>query len=340
MPLIFSQEIDFPTNRVFDWLSFYDADYNKYTGLNLKDDFTFDDKKITISLGGIDKKNSIKVKDKNLNHIDLFPVWFRRPNKVSIPFTGDFKYESTYPKNLFSYAIKQRNTIFWDYLGNKLESNNHLGSFKTISLNKPIVLELAQKFGLTIPSTLITNSKDDLNLFFENNNHRIITKSIEEIIIDHKHYLNDEEYLHFYQITNLLESLDNTPSKFAPSLFQEYIDKKYEIRTVFFNNEFYSASVFTQINEDTKIDMRNRKANHFTRYMPYKLDSEIEAGILKLMNHLELNFGVIDFIKSIDNEYYFLEINPVGQYGDVSLYCNYGIHKKIAEYLIKNESKK
>ncbi|WP_298547937.1 grasp-with-spasm system ATP-grasp peptide maturase [uncultured Aquimarina sp.] len=337
MPLIFSQELDFPTNRVLDWLSFYNADYRKYTGLNLKDDFSFSDKKITISLGGINNENSIKIKDKNLDNVNPFPVWFRRPNIVSNPFIADFEYENTYPENLFNYALKQRNTVFWNYLGYKLESDNHLGSFKTISLNKPIVLELAQKFGLTIPSTLITNSKDDLTLFFETNNKRIITKSIEEIIPDYKHYINNEEYFYFYQITNLLESLDNTPSKFAPSLFQEYIDKKYEIRTVFVDGKCYSACIFTQINEDTKVDMRNRKANHFTRYMPYKLDSEIEVGVLKLMNHLELNFGVIDFIKSINNKYYFLEINPVGQYGDVSLYCNYGLHKKIAEFLIKNE---
>ncbi len=336
MPVIFSQEIDFPTNRVLDWLSFYDVEYKKYTGLQLKDHFTFNDKKICISIGGKNKNNTLKVSN-DLNPLNLSSIWFRRPNKTTKPFVGEFEFNSKYPKRLFNYALNQRNTVFWDYLGYKLESNNSLGSFRTIGLNKPIVLELAQEFGLTIPSTLITNSKDELTQFFETHNHKIITKSIEEIIPDHKSYISEEEYYHFYQITNLLENLVNTPDQFAPSLFQEYIDKEYEIRTVYFDGKCYSVAIFTQLNENTKVDMRNRMANHYSRYVPYQLHSKIEESVLKLMNKLELNFGVIDFIKSTDNQYYFLEINPVGQYGDVSLYCNYGLHKKIAEYLIKNE---
>ena len=35
-----------------------------------------------------------------------------------------------------------------------------------------------------------------------------------------------------------------------------------------------------------------------------------------------------------NNEYVFLEINPVGQYGMVSEPCNYFLDKKIAHYLI------
>jgi D-alanine-D-alanine ligase-like ATP-grasp enzyme len=51
------------------------------------------------------------------------------------------------------------------------------------------------------------------------------------------------------------------------------------------------------------------------------------------MNKLDLNCGSIDMIVTPKNEYVFLEVNPVGQFGMVSYPCNYNLEKKIAEYL-------
>ena len=60
--------------------------------------------------------------------------------------------------------------------------------------------------------------------------------------------------------------------------------------------------------------------------------------LLKLMKKLGLNFGSIDMIKAKNGEYYFLEVNPVGQFGMVSHPCNFSIEKHLAELLIsKNE---
>ena len=53
------------------------------------------------------------------------------------------------------------------------------------------------------------------------------------------------------------------------------------------------------------------------------------------MTKLEYKTGSIDLLLDTENNYYFLEINPVGQFGMVSIPCNYNIEKKIAEYLYK-----
>lgn len=50
------------------------------------------------------------------------------------------------------------------------------------------------------------------------------------------------------------------------------------------------------------------------------------------MSRLDLNCGSFDFIKNKD-QYYFLEINPVGQFLGLSKICNYSLEKEIAEYL-------
>lgn len=55
------------------------------------------------------------------------------------------------------------------------------------------------------------------------------------------------------------------------------------------------------------------------------------------MNELELKTGSIDFILSKTDEYVFLEVNPVGQFGMVSELCNYSLYNKFADFVIGNE---
>lgn len=50
------------------------------------------------------------------------------------------------------------------------------------------------------------------------------------------------------------------------------------------------------------------------------------------MEALDLNCGSLDLIKS-GSTYYFLEVNPVGQFGNLSFDCSYHLEKEIAEYL-------
>lgn len=66
--------------------------------------------------------------------------------------------------------------------------------------------------------------------------------------------------------------------------------------------------------------------------MPYCLPKNIEQKIHLLMQSLDLNSGSLDFIKS-GSKYYFLEVNPVGQFLGMSVLCNYLLEKEIAEYL-------
>ena len=58
------------------------------------------------------------------------------------------------------------------------------------------------------------------------------------------------------------------------------------------------------------------------------------------MKNLKLDTGSIDMIVTLDGEYVFLEINPIGQFGMVSYHCNYHLEKRIAEYIIAKRNEK
>ncbi len=57
------------------------------------------------------------------------------------------------------------------------------------------------------------------------------------------------------------------------------------------------------------------------------------------MDKIGLNCGSLDFIVDINDKFYFLEVNPTGQFGMVDFPCNYNLHKIVAEQLIKMDSK-
>ena len=96
----------------------------------------------------------------------------------------------------------------------------------------------------------------------------------------------------------------------------------------------YSMAMFSQGSKQTSIDFRRYDRNKMSRRVPYKLPQNLEDKIRILMKELDLNSGSLDIVKTKD-DYYFLEVNPVGQFGFVSGSCNYNLFKKNAEYLTK-----
>jgi glutathione synthase/RimK-type ligase-like ATP-grasp enzyme len=95
----------------------------------------------------------------------------------------------------------------------------------------------------------------------------------------------------------------------------------------------YSMAIFSQLDEQTKIDFRNYNYEKPNRCVPYKLPDYIEVKIEMLMNKLSLNTGSIDLVFTTDNEYYFLEVNPVGMFSPLTWPLNYTIEKDIAIFL-------
>ena len=68
----------------------------------------------------------------------------------------------------------------------------------------------------------------------------------------------------------------------------------------------------------------------------FKLPKYIEIEMIKILNKLELNCCSIDFVIDKKNILYFLEINPIGQFGFVSKRCNYNLEKIMMEELTRN----
>ena len=123
------------------------------------------------------------------------------------------------------------------------------------------------------------------------------------------------------------------PEYFYPSLFQERLNKKYEIRSFYMHGEFHSTAIFSQLDQQTAVDFRNYNHECPNRNPPVLMPPSVRQNLRKLMDELDMNCGSIDLVVTTDNRYVFLEVNPVGQFAQVSIPGNFFLEKKIAKFL-------
>jgi len=119
----------------------------------------------------------------------------------------------------------------------------------------------------------------------------------------------------------------------TPSIFQEYIEKDYELRITVVGERVFSAKVESQHNEKTKIDWRKEKL----KFTEYKLPDAISKKCVLLLKTLDLNFGAIDLIKTKSGEYIFLEINPNGQWAWIEFDTKLEISEAIISFLTQKK---
>ena len=124
-----------------------------------------------------------------------------------------------------------------------------------------------------------------------------------------------------------------------PTKLQSKIDKKFELRIFYIDDVFFSMAIFSQSDNKTTVDFRNYNFKKSNRNVPYKLPINIESSLRNLVKELNLKTCSIDMLVSKDEDYYFLEINPVGQFGMVSKPCNYYLEEQMSLYILKNYEK-
>ena len=259
---------------------------------------------------------------------DITGYWYRRGfvNINNVYKTST----SSYSETILQFVNQERFKVseFFDYF---FKTNcKSIGSKVNADLNKINVLLEAAKIGLKIPDTLISQHTSSIHKFYQDAQGSLITKAISDSFV----LRTESQNVSHGTEEVLLESLNSKSELIDVGLYQNNIEKLFEIRTFFLHGKYYSMAIFSQKDEKTKVDFRNYNIKKPNRTAPYQLPEEIEYKLSKLMYLLGLNTGSIDLIYSTDSSYYFLEINPVGQFGMVSYPCNYYLEKKLAQYFI------
>lgn len=308
MILIISVDNDTMTDEICTWLSYQNKEFvrlNENQHIN-KVFFDFKNDVFKISIGEIEYKLE-----------DFKSVFYRNGGIYYSTITGEIDSNLV---DFYNSELKSISEFIYYYL--RVIGVRVFGNLFTKEVNKLEVLFLAKSLGLKIPDTYILSILNDLRQI--NISPAYITKAVSEmkpIIVENDLYLN---YTHEVDFKNTLDKKESI----IPSLIQGKIECLYEIRAFFFEKQIWAIATFDFSNS---IDIRNIREKD-KRYLPLELPSELKRKILKLAKNLNLKCGTIDLLKS-DNDYYFLEVNPLGQFHQVSHYGNYQIEKYIADLL-------
>ena len=306
--IIVTEIDDVSTNKVIEWLIFYNS---KFERVNINFDFS----SFNIQIGNDDDSRSKITSKNNL-------VWNRRGHLSFITselFSTPFINHSKNDEKVSLLAIEY------------LQKNKFIGSYeRELNNNKIINLEVALNVGLKIPETIITNNKYDLLEFLKPEKEYISKPLNYPLNVE----INDDIY---YGKGTTKLNLDLINETFSPSLIQEYIEKEIEIRVYYIKDVFFPMAIFSQNDDKTKIDYRCYNHEKPNRNVPFILPNKILKKLKRFISSIKCNSGSIDLILTPNNEYIFLELNPMGQYDWVSQYCNYYIDKRIAELLIEEE---
>jgi ATP-GRASP peptide maturase of grasp-with-spasm system len=254
---------------------------------------------------------------------EINSFWYRRSRlTAAVPLINN---ENKNIEDMFNNYIQEEYKAAVILIYKILENKKNINKFHdSIDVCKIYNLQIAEECGLKVPDSIICTNKEDLKNFDRKYKGNIITKPIGDSSVFFK------EGLHFF--TSKVK-IDTLPDQFAISLFQENIQKEFELRIFYFDNTFYSSAVLSQHNSSTKVDLKNTKADSPNRVLPFELPKNVSENLKKFLDKINLKCGSIDMIYSKKGEYIFLEVNPIGQFEQVSIPCNYNLFKKVAEFL-------
>ncbi|WP_029286856.1 hypothetical protein [Pedobacter sp. R20-19] len=302
------------TDPIIDWLIHFNVRFLKLT----IDDFVSSTSrlKFNMDLGAVYYGDIDLVKEVNVicyrrlfqsvEHVGEDEFFFRQLN-------NELGQEAKYLAEYFFFLLREKTWM----------PKPHV-----LQVNKLELLSIAKSNGMNVPASVVVNRRKELGSFLERCPNGVIFKPV-----NHSSYFITKEHTHFMYVKGISKKdLEHLPEEFGLTLFQERIVADFEIRSFYLDGEFYSSAVLLS-GQSESIDIKESASLDTTHWVPYILPNDIKEKLHLTLFQVGLNTGSIDIIKDKDGVYYFIEVNPVGQYGAGSYRNNYFIEKKIAEWI-------
>ncbi|MGF6884555.1 hypothetical protein ABIA39_005790 [Nocardia sp. GAS34] len=257
---------------------------------------------------------------RSLSHIygldDVAAVWWRRPHQAVVPAgmrTADDDYRQAECDG-FLQGLLWSIPAVWV---------NDPGADRTAT-RKIVQLETARRSGFTIPETLITNDPDEARSFVGARPGPVVFK---------RTGTGRAEFSETRVVTPAdLNRLDTIRS--APTTFQDYIEAECDLRVVWIDGVEWTVRIDSQSGAG-RVDSRLDTSVDF---IPDRLPAAVSKSIATVMGALGLVFGVLDIRLGIDGEYYFLEVNPQGQFAYLEIKTGLPIFRSLASYLVVGDA--
>ena len=280
-----------------------------------------------VSLSFSNKKLQIEFETPEgvINGDDISTVWVRlKPIALSVPSGSDEWVGQDFSQKEWQFVLHSLPSILTNAKWVNPIANQNRAAMK------PYQLFQAHNIGMKIPDTKITNNPSSASKLFLNNP-RVIYKTRANYVFP------PDEYI----FTTELSKADilKFPARIqrAPGIFQEYIEKDFELRVTVIGDTIFSTKINSQNNSKTKIDWRKSQIEP-GMYEPYKLDNKTSSKVLEFHQSSGLIYGAYDFVVPPEAEPIFLECNPAGQWLWIEEFTKQGISESLANTLSESET--
>jgi len=196
--------------------------------------------------------------------------------------------------------------------------------------SKPRQLFLAQREGLQIPATLITNDPAQAQEFFQEHRGAVVTKLIHHPPVS----LARAGQVVPTSEVKAADLADSKVFRHSPALFQEWIPKGRDLRAVFVDGRFFVGSIDANDSPRAPLDWGRADPAEY-QWKKDHLPDDVAHKLTKLMATLGLLYGAIDLIRTPDDRYLFLEVNSGGEWGMLERDLGHPISTAIADALVR-----
>lgn len=227
---------------------------------------------------------------------DVSGIYYRRP-------TG-FTFDNVLTDAERRWAATQARMGFGGLLAavdRWLNHPHHIGHAEY----KPVQLRHARACRLRVPRTLVTNDPAAARAFVTEVGPAVCKPFGGSSV-------RDEEGLRFVFTSLVGPELCDEPSiARTMHLFQQAVPKDHEVRLTVVDGHFFAARI-DAASAQARVDWR---ADYGAlRYTPVETPASVRSGVSALLDRLGLRFGALDFVVDPTGDWWFLEINPNGQW--------------------------
>ena len=191
--------------------------------------------------------------------------------------------------------------------------------------HKTVQLATAKRIGFYIPRTVITNHASGIRAAAQGEE-TVAIKGLDTVLVRD----GDSETFGYTTIMETTAAEQGYLSS-APLVAQQALTEKLDLRVTVVGEQVFCSSV-TRTGQPIQGDWRLEKEG--STFRAYELPEEIEKRCIQFTQELGLAFGAIDLAVQ-DGTYYFLEINPTGEWAWLVDRSNLPIDEAIADRLLE-----
>lgn len=274
------------------------------------------------------KNNKLNFKIRLENGIELrlnsiSAVYFRQPISPNFEFA-----QSPMEKEFAQTELTEMLRSLWRVIPENLWLNHPRKLW--LSSNKVDQLLAAISVGFAVPDTLISYSIESIRSFILKKKNNVISKAV-------RHgFVRAEDKVLLAGTQRLPENYIKQFDSYAPvpMNYQEEIKKGSDFRVVVVGNQVFPTSIKIDNSEDIDwriVDLKGGQIIHERAELP----KSIEQKCLSIVKHFGLNYSSIDLVQSCQGEYFFLELNPNGQWAWIEQLTGYPIRDAIINFLMR-----